>query len=92
MNKTIKRRTETKIETHEITIIRANVTREHLYCRSCNTSVAVFLPEQVTGVIFRSPDDVRKLIAAGMLHFVDDGSGRGLICGRSMEPKSEGNE
>jgi hypothetical protein len=78
------RRTEIKIETHEVKIIRLRAPRFSTYCESCEKmTTAVALDEAAAGCETTLTDICRR-IGAGDLHLVNLTRGLPLVCGRSF--------
>lgn len=84
INRMKTRRTEIKIETHSITIIRAGDKQFSAFCERCQTTVAVFAIEQLA-VIFRlSLAEVCRRVERDELHLIETGRGIALVCGSSL--------
>jgi len=85
MKKTI-RRTEIQIETHEFTVIRRRDGQSPVYCARCQTMVTGFKPEE-RDPLFPLPE-VWRLAARDELHLVHGDRGEALVCGASLENKT----
>ena len=84
MKKNIKKRTEMVIETHEITIIRANGTQRTAFCEICQSSVAGFSIEQISQILKIDSSEVCRLIETRKFHLAARHR-FALVCGNSLK-------
>lgn len=81
MKKSVKKRTEITIETHELTIIRIREGRnDSVFCKSCGLDVQSFTPVQAA-LIFRVKMEILEaLIRANQVHIINEET----VCGSSL--------
>lgn len=75
------RRTEIKIETHRITIIRTSGTPFSVHCETCGRQVSAFGGE-LTNALRLSVSEMETMRQTGEIHFVASNSE--LVCGNSF--------
>jgi len=80
------KRTEIKIETHEIKIIRSRVPNS-AYCERCEESVTTFTPEQIAAVFQMTLSEVCRCIQTNKFHLVETRRGIALVCGGLLEQR-----
>lgn len=89
MRKTIRRRTQIEIETHEITLIRTSGRRSTHYCERCRRTVVALEAEGFAELLKQKPEEIDRRVQADSLHLVNTRPGNGIICGNSAGGVSE---
>ena len=80
------KRTEIKIKTYEIKIIRSRVPNS-AYCERCEESVTTFTPEQIAAVFQMTLSEVCRCIQTNKFHLVETRRGIALVCGGLLEQR-----
>ena len=78
-----KRRTEIKIETHEVKVIRYSKGQSKRFCSKCGKQVTVLAIENAILAIELAPPELIRLVQTENVHLVDVSDSSVLICGNS---------
>jgi len=90
MTKTIRRRTQIDVETHEVTIIRTVGHRDQQYCQNCRSTVLAFAPERTAELLRIDMAEVFARVGKGDIHLTRTTRGTVFICGVSLN-QGDGN-
>ena len=78
------RRTEIRIETHEISILRPVRGASIVFCESCRAMVAAVSREQMAEFFELNEASIRRLMERDKCHLVETDGAPSVICGRSL--------
>lgn len=59
----------------------------HCFCAECNRTVWMLTAEQAADLCECSRRRIYRWIESGLLHFIEQGDGAVLICGRSLKAR-----
>jgi len=79
-----RRRTEIKLETHEVTVIRLK-DRRTAFCEFCRSQVWMLPPDAAALLSRTTSRSIFRRVEAGELHFMETLEGALLVCGNSLE-------
>jgi hypothetical protein len=79
-----RRRTEIRIETHEIKVVRFSKRRSSRFCGKCGKDVPVLVMENAVGVMDLAIPELDRLVQIENVHLVDVSDSSVLICGSSI--------
>ena len=79
-----KRRTEIKIETHEIKVIRFSKGRSTRFCTKCGKQVTVLSIENAVETMQLALSDLVRLVQTENVHLVQASDSQVLICEDSL--------
>jgi hypothetical protein len=87
MKKITRRRTEIKIETHEIQITRVQSGGHLSFCGHCRSMTVTFTPDQIADCFQISLREVCREIESGRFHLTETERGLARVCGASLRPR-----
>jgi len=79
------RRTEIRIETHEIKVVRFSKGRSRRFCGKCGKDVPVLVIENAVDVMDLAIPELIRLVHIENVHLVDVSDSSVLICGSSLD-------
>jgi len=78
-------RTEIKIETHEIKLIRFSKKRASRFCAKCGRDVPVLAIENAIDVMGLALPELIRLVQSENVHLIDASDSSILICGNGLD-------
>ena len=78
-------RTEIKIETHEIKLIRFSTKRASRFCSKCGKDVLVLAMENAIDVMDLGLPELIRLVQSENVHLLDASDSSVLICANSLD-------
>jgi hypothetical protein len=83
------RRTQIRIETHEIKVLRLRSRPASALCARCGEIVTALTPEQTADVLGITQEDVFRLVEGERVHPVNSERVQAFICGNSFAEETE---
>jgi hypothetical protein len=80
----MKRLTEVTFELEEIVIVRGSSGASLAWCEGCANEVVMITPEQGSLINNVSVRTINQCVEAGIIHFIETGSGQLLVCLNSL--------
>jgi hypothetical protein len=80
-----RKRKETRIETHQILIIRKNENPLRAWCAECPKQQSIMVtPEEAAPIVDVKPRTIYRRVEDGMVHFTETREGSLLVCLNSL--------
>lgn len=79
----MKRKIKITVETERVLVVRRRASLRRAWCVACAALVTFAPPDEVCALTLHDAAALRRLLAAGQLHALEDPGGVPLVCLRS---------
>jgi len=84
----IRRRRTLRVETHNVTVVRAATLSIELWCEACGAIVAMVTPRRAAEMLMTDSRAIYRRVERGDVHFVEASAGDLLICCESLRAQT----